>query len=43
EDPRRLILADRWGNRYKIRRYHLERGYEVLKDFPPEREIAVSV
>lgn len=40
EDPRRLILTDRWGRRYKIRRYILDWGFQVLEDFPPERETA---
>ncbi|AEG14533.1 hypothetical protein Desku_0934 [Desulfofundulus kuznetsovii DSM 6115] len=43
EDPRRLIFSDRWGKRYKLRRDTLDWEFQVLEDFPPEREIAVSV
>ncbi|BCV23258.1 hypothetical protein [Gelria sp. Kuro-4] len=34
EDVRRLLLSDRSGNRYKIRRYCLDEPFEVLADFP---------
>ncbi|MGI9863066.1 hypothetical protein SDD30_16950 [Moorella naiadis] len=41
KDLRRLIVADRWGYRYKIRRKRLEEPFEVLDDFPPvERRLA---
>lgn len=40
EDPRRLIFSDRWGRRYKLRRYILDLGFQVLEDFSAERGIA---
>ncbi len=35
KDLRRLIVADRWGYQYKIRRKRLEEPFEVLDGFPP--------
>ncbi|WP_196769057.1 DUF6927 domain-containing protein [Neomoorella thermoacetica] len=41
EDLRRLIVTDRWGFRYRIRRKSLEKPFKVLDDFPAaERKLA---
>jgi len=37
-DPRRRIFADRWGMFYKISRHTINRGFQVLKDFPSKEK-----
>ncbi|WP_211328038.1 DUF6927 domain-containing protein [Thermodesulfitimonas autotrophica] len=39
EDPKRLIFSDRWGRRYKLRRYVLDWEFQVLDDFPQKKKI----
>lgn len=38
EDPRRLVLRDKGGLYYKIRRSTLDQTFEVLTSFPEERK-----